>query len=87
MSPTTTAGLPPVMAWASGVWICRMSHCRAARLSSVAGAFGRSPGDVSGTSTFATARETATVSIPAPPFIACANVGELDRAITTPISP
>ncbi len=76
-----------MMACASGAWICRMSHWRAARLSSVAGAFGSSPGDASGTSTFATARETATVSIPAPPFSACANVGESDRAITTPISP
>ena len=40
-----------------------MSHCSAARLSSVAGEFGRSPGVASGTSTFATARDTATVSM------------------------
>src|SRR3954469_1159948 len=45
MSPTSTDGLPPVMAWACGVWICRMSHCRGDRLSlSLAGKLGRSPG-------------------------------------------
>ena len=86
MSPTTTAGLPPVIACASNAWICRMSHCSGARLSCVAGEFGRSPGEASGSSTFATALETATLSIPAPPCIACVNVGESERATTTPIS-
>ena len=39
MSPTTTDGLPPVIACASGAWICTMSHCSPDRLSlSVAGA-------------------------------------------------
>ena len=45
MSPTTTDGLPPVIACACGAWICRMSHCRPENVSvSLAGAFGRSPG-------------------------------------------
>src|SRR5438093_8288932 len=45
MSPTSTEGLPPVIACASGVCICTMSHCRPDSESlSVAGAFGRSPG-------------------------------------------
>lgn len=44
MSPTRTDGLPPVIAWASGVWICRMSHCRPDNESlSVAGVLGISP--------------------------------------------
>src|SRR2546423_2058930 len=44
MSPTRTAGLPPVIAWACGALICRMSHWSGDRLSeSVAGEFGRSP--------------------------------------------
>ncbi len=42
--------------------------------------------EASGSSTFATALETATLSIPAPPCIACVNVGESERATTTPIS-
>src|SRR5436305_14316817 len=45
MSPTTTAGLPPVIAWACGVWIWRMSHCSGDSESlSPAGALGRPPG-------------------------------------------
>ena len=51
----------------------------------MAGEFGRSPGLASGASTFATARDTETVSIPAPPCIAWTNVGELELATTTPI--
>src|SRR4051794_23893331 len=44
MSPTTTAGLPPVIPCASGTWICRMSHWSGDKLSSsAAGAWGRSP--------------------------------------------
>src|ERR687888_1275482 len=44
MSPTRTAGLPPVIACASGVWICRMSHWSDDRESvSVAGELGRPP--------------------------------------------
>ena len=42
MSPTSTDGLPPVIACASGVWICVMSHCSPDSESlSVAGAFGK----------------------------------------------
>ena len=33
MSPTTTDGLPPVIARASGEWIWFMSHCKPDRLS------------------------------------------------------
>jgi hypothetical protein len=33
MSPTTTEGLPPLIARASGAWIWAMSHCRPERLS------------------------------------------------------
>src|SRR5919198_5980582 len=45
MSPTRTDGLPPVIAWASGVWICAMSHWSPESESlSVAGEFGRPPG-------------------------------------------
>src|SRR5919197_3890002 len=45
MSPTRTDGLPPVIAWASGVWICAMSHWSPDSESvSVAGEFGRPPG-------------------------------------------
>src|SRR5437764_11084794 len=33
MSPTSTLGLPPVIACASGVWIWFMSHCNPERLS------------------------------------------------------
>src|SRR2546430_17045308 len=45
MSPTSTDGLPPVIACASGVWIWRMSHCKGDKVSlSVAGELGRLPG-------------------------------------------
>src|SRR5437660_10656998 len=45
MSPTSTDGLPPVIACASGVWIWRMSHCKGDEVSwSVAGELGRLPG-------------------------------------------
>jgi hypothetical protein len=40
MSPTRTDGLPPVIACASGAWICRISHCSENSGSSVAGLFG-----------------------------------------------
>ena len=65
MSPTVTSGLPPVTLCASKAWIWRMSHCRAARLSGVAGSFGSSEGCSSAAS--------------APPGPACA-IGLLDSA-------
>src|SRR6266550_4325085 len=40
MSPTTTSGLPPVIACASGAWICVMSHCRPASESAPGAAAG-----------------------------------------------
>ena len=44
MSPTSTDGLPPVIACACGVWIWRMSHCIDEKGSeSAAGALGRVP--------------------------------------------
>ncbi len=64
MSPTRIDGLPPVMAWASGVWIWAMSHCRPDRLSlSVAGAFGRSP--VGGPAALSSTPSTSLVAKPA----------------------
>ena len=91
-SPTTTAGLPPVIAFASGAWICRMSHCSGASGSTPAGAFGRSPGDASAPSTssgptFATGLvEAATDSIRLSFANACANVALSDLAIATPMA-
>jgi hypothetical protein len=92
MSPTTTAGLPPVIAWACGVWICRMSHWSDENVSaSVAGAFGRSPSwaselvSVTGLTRDPNPAVDETPSTLLSRPIAVANDALSERAITTPI--
>ena len=60
MSPTTTDELPPVIACASGVWICRMSHWSGDR------------GSKSETGVFTT-EDVARLWFPTPPLTCVAN--------------
>ena len=91
MSPTLTAGLPPVMACACGVWICCMSHWSGDRLSeSEAGAFGRSPVELSALACSSGSFEAKFVVADAPStrlsFITSSRKDALlDLAIATPI--
>ena len=92
MSPTSTDGLPPVIACACGALISRMSHCSGESVSlSLAGAFGR--GGVPDESLVSTSGSfTAKPSVLATFSIAelfsrsSRNDGLDDRAIATPIA-
>ena len=92
MSPTRTELLPPVIAWASGVWIWAMSHWSEERLSeSLAGESGKPPGSgpfgatLTSRSLTPNPRVDAAESIRESFSTAASKLGELDRAITTPI--
>src|SRR5438093_9956933 len=95
ISPARTAGLPPVMAWASGVWIWRISHCSGERLSaSVAGELGRSPGggpDASALEAWSSLSLVAKAAVDAAPstLLSLTTLARkfalADRAIATPI--
>jgi hypothetical protein len=89
MSPTTTAGLPPVTAWASGALIWRMSHWSPVSGSpSVAGALGRSPSPPAACSSLrwvANASVADTPSTRLSRWRSVANAVLAERATTTPI--
>ena len=93
MSPTSTAGLPPVIVCAAGALICCMSHWKPLKVSvSVAGGFGRSPGggpasvaDSTFGSCIANPAVAVTASTPASASNASRNDALPDFAIATPI--
>ena len=91
MSPTTTVGLPPVIACASGAWICCMSHCRPARVSSAPGAAaGAAVGPVLAITSPSLVPRPSVRAAPLTLLFCCtaeAKVALLDRAMTTPIWP
>ena len=92
MSPTRTELLPPVIAWASGVWIWAMSHWSGDKLSvSLAGAFAKAPdgaslaAGISSRSLTPNPRVDAAESIRGSFNTAAAKFGDPERAIATPI--
>jgi hypothetical protein len=92
MSPTMTARLPPVIAWACGEWMSIMSHCSAENVSaSVAGAFGSSAGWSSWLSVSTGATCEPNPDVPETPSMrlfcirSVRNDGSNERAITTPM--
>ncbi len=88
MSPTTTSGLPPLMACACGALIWFMSHCRPDRLSPPGAGTGASTGPLLSITSLTFVANPSVRAAPATLPFCCtvaAKLGPLDRAITTPI--
>ena len=92
MSPTSTDGLPPVIACACGVLIWRMSHCNPeSESASVAGVLGTAPGFAPVSSTWVFGSWYANPAVDEAPSMRLSlsrlsrNDSLSERAITTPI--